>query len=141
MPPAPMRHRISYGPRRSPAVNVGIWLNQFSLVQRDGSMQKPVKTSEITVETPQKPTHLFFAVRDEPDRKGSREVRARGDARSARSIIQGRCAANFMRRMVSQREAYRYWAESFDEGTPILALESRHLAPVLFDALPGKRFL
>jgi len=46
-----------------------------------------------------------------------------------------------MRRMVSQREAYRYWAESFDEGTPILALESRHLAPVLFDALPGKRFL
>jgi malonyl-CoA O-methyltransferase len=49
-----------------------------------------------------------------------------------------------MRRVVSPREAYRYWAESFDQGTPILALESRHLAPVLSDVLPeaaGKRFL
>lgn len=49
-----------------------------------------------------------------------------------------------MRRIVSQCEAYRYWADSFDEGTPILALESRHLAPVLSNVLPeaaGKRFL
>jgi len=49
-----------------------------------------------------------------------------------------------MRRIVSPREAYRYWADSFDEGTPILALESRHLMPVLSNVLPetaGKRFL
>jgi malonyl-CoA O-methyltransferase len=49
-----------------------------------------------------------------------------------------------MRRIVSAREAYRYWADSFDEGTPILALESRQLLPVLSNALPeaaGKRFL
>jgi malonyl-CoA O-methyltransferase len=49
-----------------------------------------------------------------------------------------------MRRIVSLREAYRYWAESFDQGTPILALESRHLAPVLSNVLleaAGKRFL
>jgi malonyl-CoA O-methyltransferase len=49
-----------------------------------------------------------------------------------------------MRRIVSPREAYRYWAESFDQGTPILALESRHLAPILSEVLPeaaGKRFL
>jgi ubiquinone/menaquinone biosynthesis C-methylase UbiE len=49
-----------------------------------------------------------------------------------------------MRRIVSAREAYRHWADSFDEGTPILALESRHLTPVLSSALPevaGKRFL
>lgn len=49
-----------------------------------------------------------------------------------------------MRRIVSPREAYRYWADSFDEGTPILALESRQLLPVLSNALPeaaGKRFL
>jgi malonyl-CoA O-methyltransferase len=49
-----------------------------------------------------------------------------------------------MRRIVSPREAYRYWAESFDEGTPILALESRQLMPILSNAVPefaGKRFL
>lgn len=49
-----------------------------------------------------------------------------------------------MRRIVSQREAYRYWAESFDQGTPILALESRALAPVLSNVLAeveGPRFL
>ena len=45
-----------------------------------------------------------------------------------------------MRRIVSPREAYRYWAESFDEGTPILALESRQLAPLLPE-VAGKRFL
>lgn len=45
-----------------------------------------------------------------------------------------------MRRIVSQREAYRYWAESFDEGTPILALESRQLLPLLPE-VAGKRFL
>jgi malonyl-CoA O-methyltransferase len=49
-----------------------------------------------------------------------------------------------MRRIVSAREAYRYWADSFDEGTPILALESRQLLPVLSNVLReagGKRFL
>jgi malonyl-CoA O-methyltransferase len=45
-----------------------------------------------------------------------------------------------MRRVVSPREAYRYWADSFDEGTPILALESRHLLPILPE-VAGKRFL
>jgi ubiquinone/menaquinone biosynthesis C-methylase UbiE len=45
-----------------------------------------------------------------------------------------------MRRIISPREAYRYWAESFDQGTPILALESRALTPLLPD-VTGKRFL
>lgn len=45
-----------------------------------------------------------------------------------------------MRRILPQREAYRYWAESFDQGTPILALEARALAPFLLD-VRGKRFL
>lgn len=45
-----------------------------------------------------------------------------------------------MRRILPQREAYRYWAESFDQGTPILALESRALAPLIPD-VRGKRFL
>jgi malonyl-CoA O-methyltransferase len=45
-----------------------------------------------------------------------------------------------MRRIVSPREAYRDWAVSFDEGTPILALESRMLEPLLPN-LAGKRVL
>jgi malonyl-CoA O-methyltransferase len=44
------------------------------------------------------------------------------------------------RRIVSQREAYREWAPTFDHGTPILALESRIVAPLVPD-LAGKRFL
>ncbi len=43
-----------------------------------------------------------------------------------------------MRRIVSQREAYRYWAETFDQGTAILALESRVLGPVMGD-MAGRR--
>jgi ubiquinone/menaquinone biosynthesis C-methylase UbiE len=47
-----------------------------------------------------------------------------------------------MRRILSAREAYKYWAETFDRGTPILALESRVLAPILSDSMPpGARFL
>jgi SAM-dependent methyltransferase len=45
-----------------------------------------------------------------------------------------------MRRILPQREAYRYWAESFDEGTPILALESRAVTPLLPN-VAGKRFI
>lgn len=45
-----------------------------------------------------------------------------------------------MRRILPPREAYRYWADSFDQGTPILALESRALTPLLPD-VRGKRFL
>ncbi len=45
-----------------------------------------------------------------------------------------------MRRIVSPREAYREWAATFDRGTPILALESRILAPLLPD-VAAKRFL
>lgn len=45
-----------------------------------------------------------------------------------------------MRRIVSQREAYRYWAESFDDGTPILALEARALAPLVGD-VSGARLI
>ncbi len=45
-----------------------------------------------------------------------------------------------MRRVLPQREAYRYWAESFDEGTPILALESRALLPLLPD-VRNQRFI
>jgi malonyl-CoA O-methyltransferase len=44
------------------------------------------------------------------------------------------------RRIVSQREAYREWAATFDQGTPILALESRILAPLMPD-VAGTRFL
>ena len=43
-------------------------------------------------------------------------------------------------RILPAREAYRYWADSFDQGTPILALESRVLAPFLPD-VHGKRFI
>ena len=43
-----------------------------------------------------------------------------------------------MRRIVSQGEAYKYWAETFDEGTPILALESRVLEP-MFEDVAGAR--
>jgi len=49
-----------------------------------------------------------------------------------------------MRRILPAREAYKHWAETFDQGTPILALESRALAPVLSDVCPdlaGTRFL
>jgi len=45
-----------------------------------------------------------------------------------------------MRRILPPREAYRYWAASFDQGTPILALESRVLTPLLPD-LNNQRFL
>ena len=54
------------------------------------------------------------------------------------------CAFKQMRRILSAREAYKHWAETFDQGTPILALESRALAPVLSNASPhvaGRRFL
>jgi malonyl-CoA O-methyltransferase len=51
-----------------------------------------------------------------------------------------RCALQQMRRIVSPREAYRYWADSFDEGTPILALESRQLLPVLPE-VAGRGFI
>jgi ubiquinone/menaquinone biosynthesis C-methylase UbiE len=44
------------------------------------------------------------------------------------------------RRIVSQREAYREWAATFDQGTPILALESRILQPLMPD-VAGKRFV
>jgi ubiquinone/menaquinone biosynthesis C-methylase UbiE len=47
---------------------------------------------------------------------------------------------NQMRKVLPPREAYRYWAESFDQGTPILALESRALTPLIPD-VRGKRFL
>jgi malonyl-CoA O-methyltransferase len=49
-----------------------------------------------------------------------------------------------MRRILPAREAYQYWAETFDQGTPILALESRVLAPVLSSLsspIAGRRFL
>jgi SAM-dependent methyltransferase len=45
-----------------------------------------------------------------------------------------------VRRILPQREAYRYWAESFDEGTPILALEERALLPLL-PKIAGRRFV
>jgi malonyl-CoA O-methyltransferase len=54
------------------------------------------------------------------------------------------CAFKQMRRILPAREAYPYWAETFDQGTPILALESRVLAPVLSNLSPsvaGRRFL
>ncbi len=54
------------------------------------------------------------------------------------------CAFKQMRRILPAREAYQYWAETFDQGTPILALESRVLAPVLSNVSPaiaGRRFL
>jgi len=44
------------------------------------------------------------------------------------------------RRIVSPREAYREWAATFDQGTPILALESLILQPLMPD-VGGKRFL
>jgi len=54
------------------------------------------------------------------------------------------CAFKHMRRILPAREAYQYWAETFDQGTPILALESRVLTPVLSASSPGvagRRFL
>jgi SAM-dependent methyltransferase len=46
-----------------------------------------------------------------------------------------------VREIVTAREAYRRWAPSFDQpGNPILALETRHLTPLLPD-VAGKRFL
>src|ERR1700742_786187 len=45
-----------------------------------------------------------------------------------------------MRQILPQREAYRHWAATFDKGTPILALESRIVAPLLPE-IAGRRFL
>ena len=46
-----------------------------------------------------------------------------------------------MSRLVSAPEAYRLWAESFDAGaSPILALETRHLEPLLGD-VAGRRVI
>ncbi len=46
-----------------------------------------------------------------------------------------------MTQVVSPREGYRLWAESFDvSGSPIVALESRHLEPVLTD-VAGKQLI
>ncbi len=67
-----------------------------------------------------------------------RRERVFGFERTGRSCR--RCALQQMRRIVSPREAYRYWADSFDEGTPILALESRQLLPVLPE-VAAQRFL